>query len=537
MKEKLELAGVLAFLGTVLGGFAAFLGWSGISADLAANYGAAVKDLFWVVTMGALMVACLRFLICYERLGGGEAPPGSGPREKYDALRASLAAQTSQEDAYARGLGAFLDRVDRFFGDADAQGQRALLLAKPAALWTARSYDRCLLLALIYPLGQIIFDWTLSGQLGPAERALGLTEVDGPRRCLALASIVMFGISSWRCVVVQGRQKAAWLILMTSAAFAVAFAYGGALAGALAVAFTFAVALAVTGAFAFAFGFAGVFFYTFVLASSVVVAFAVTLEFFVAGYAAAAAAAAAQFFEEKNRLGKFLIGFTSVMLAACFIASRYASQAPGWNGAGTILLFLGLLTLVNAPFDWASLGLTRLLLRYGVERGGPWPYALALIDALLAAALIALLAMAMVGAVDLFDHLAEIGGGEKTRVLPPMQFYLSALRTQPQAPEFWWIYGTLFSTMLPSVINLFIAGFSFLRGLPVLRDFLLGVMRENETMPAAHRFAAALILTLQGAFAVLFALGAQALLAWGVLWQLMPRLGLGVLDLAERIAM
>ena len=42
---------------------------------------------------------------------------------------------------------------------------------------------------------------------------------------------------------------------------------------------------------------------------------------------------------------------------------------------------VGLLTLLNAPFDWASLGLTRALLRRGLELGGWWPYLLALVDA------------------------------------------------------------------------------------------------------------------------------------------------------------
>jgi hypothetical protein len=63
--------------------------------------------------------------------------------------------------------------------------------------------------------------------------------------------------------------------------------------------------------------------------------------------------------------------------------------------------------------------------------------------------------------------------------------------------------------MIPSVINLFIAGFSFLRGLPMLRKWLLGVMRENEGMQATDRIGAALILTSQGAFALLFAVTAQ----------------------------
>ena len=52
-----------------------------------------------------------------------------------------------------------------------------------------------------------------------------------------------------------------------------------------------------------------------------------------------------------------------------------------WIFGGPFLLFLGLLTLLNAPFDWASLGLTRALLRRGLELGGWWPYLLALADA------------------------------------------------------------------------------------------------------------------------------------------------------------
>lgn len=83
---------------------------------------------------------------------------------------------------------------------------------------------------------------------------------------------------------------------------------------------------------------------------------------------------------------------------------------------GPFLLFLGLLTLLNAPFDWASLGLTRALLRHGLELGGWWPYFLALVDAAFAAVIIAALAFVMVIGVQSFDELAVHGGGKA--VLP-----------------------------------------------------------------------------------------------------------------------
>jgi hypothetical protein len=53
--------------------------------------------------------------------------------------------------------------------------------------------------------------------------------------------------------------------------------------------------------------------------------------------------------------------------------SQAAAANPALpNYANPMLLFLGLLTLLNAPFVWVSLGLTRALLRWGLELGGWW---------------------------------------------------------------------------------------------------------------------------------------------------------------------
>src|SRR5262249_43990762 len=52
------------------------------------------------------------------------------------------------------------------------------------------------------------------------------------------------------------------------------------------------------------------------------------------------------------------------MIAGCLVAARFGTNQSSFTPS---LLFLGLLTLLNAPFDWASLGLTRALLRRGLE--------------------------------------------------------------------------------------------------------------------------------------------------------------------------
>ena len=89
--------------------------------------------------------------------------------------------------------------------------------------------------------------------------------------------------------------------------------------------------------------------------------------------------------------------------------------------AGPLVLFPGLLTLKNAPFDWASLGLTRALLRRGLELGGWWPMILALVDAAAAALIVAMLAIAMALGVQAFDSLAVLGGGQAVLPLVAMQ--------------------------------------------------------------------------------------------------------------------
>jgi hypothetical protein len=200
-----------------------------------------------------------------------------------------------------------------------------------------------------------------------------------------------------------------------------------------------------------------------------------------------------------------------------------------------LLLILGLLTLINAPFDWTSLGLTRALLRRGLELGGWWPYLLAVVDAVLAAGIITILAITMVFGVQTFDHLAEHGGGEDARILPLDQLF-KGLAAHPSAPEYWWLYALLVSSMLPSLINLMIGGASFLRGIPGLPSLLLRFMPAGKAVPAFERTWLALVLTLQIFVGAGLGIAAQVVLAVGLIFYLMPWIGLGLLDTARQVA-
>jgi hypothetical protein len=223
------------------------------------------------------------------------------------------------------------------------------------------------------------------------------------------------------------------------------------------------------------------------------------------------------------------------MILACLAAADLLSHLETWGFAGPLLLFLGLLTLLNAPFDWASLGLTRALLRRGLEIGGWWPYPLALVDACLAVVPIMLLALTMVISIQAFDELAAHGGGEKAAVLP-LDALFDGIAKNPAAPEYWWVYALLLSSMIPSLINLMIGGLALTRGLPGLPHLLLRFMPSGTAVPGFDRAWMALALIAQIFVGAFLGIAAQGLLALVIIHYAIPLFGHDLLDMARAVA-
>lgn len=237
---------------------------------------------------------------------------------------------------------------------------------------------------------------------------------------------------------------------------------------------------------------------------------------------------------EAQRRGIFLSIFLLAMIIGCLGAANVLASSITWRLSGPLLLFLGLLTLINAPFDWLSLGLTRALLRRGLERKGWWPLLLALIDAFFAALIVAALSISMVFGVQAFDTLAVLGGGEPILPLKPL---FDGIAAHPSAPEYWWVYALLLTTMIPSLINLAIGGASLMRGLPMLPALLLRKLpSDGKTVPSFDRAWIAVVLSLQNMAGVIFGLAAQALIFVVVIVYAMPWLGASLLDMARAIA-
>ena len=110
----------------------------------------------------------------------------------------------------------------------------------------------------------------------------------------------------------------------------------------------------------------------------------------------------------------------------------------------SLLLFLGFLPLINAVFDYFSIGLTRYLLQNSLDSGLPWIRGL--LDAVAAIILFVLLKLTLVTLFVLLtdsnnNPLIQLGGDHGL---------FQGLRTDPNG--YIWLYFTLFSTLIPAVL-------------------------------------------------------------------------------------
>jgi hypothetical protein len=278
-------------------------------------------------------ICALVFSLMYRRylgiLGAGARGKTTPERRAYDALRESLAGDNLAARLYADWLKRFLDAVERFLGDAGGEGQRAFGLKESAPLWTARAFDRCLLLALIYPIVTIFLIWAVSGQVGPAEAALGLKRnVPGFSRGFGLVAIGILSFAIWRGWLTTGWKRWVWWIGAYAGASVFVFA---AVAGAVAFAFAVAGALFMSVAIVSAFlnALSGAIFSTISLSLPLTFPLPLTTTF-QSSFSAAPGLALARSLWLAPRLPLFV---------ACLVAAELLSPLKSWGGRRPFAVF------------------------------------------------------------------------------------------------------------------------------------------------------------------------------------------------------
>ena len=102
--------------------------------------------------------------------------------------------------------------------------------------------------------------------------------------------------------------------------------------------------------------------------------------------------------------------------------------------------------------------------------------------------------------------------------------------------ENWWIWLMLFSTAIPSVVNLAIASFAFLRGVPFVTKWMLSRMPENAAMRPRDQMRVAAALAGQVAIGLLLTASLLYLLFDDVVPLALPWLGAIIRGFSEQIA-
>ena len=423
--------------------------------------------------------------------------------ERPDRHRAVIAEFRGDAAPYRRRLGRQLVALRRWLkpplasehkdrSDPAAQSEAAARrTARHPFGWTL--LDFALRLAVAYPVLSLLVQWIADGEgrLGTTVLLPAWQSWTEPVAaiCVLAAFIVQATLYIWLTKRRQDffRRFAGVLSLVPLAvAFAFAVAVIGAVAGAVAVAVAFA--FAVAGAFAVAV--AGAFAGAFAVAGAVAGAFAFAVAFAgaVAGAFAVAVAGAfaVAFFVRRGRpvVGYLLLTIFSLGIVATTLVALGAERLT--EETATLLLFIGLLPILNGLFDFLSYGVTRALLEAGYRLRGAWPVVLGVLDLCFALIVFTLLGATLVCAVAVVNALA----GGPVFDLGPVFADLRA--PVPEGVPWWstvrgdygWLYFMLFSTLIPTVLHAAFAAFSLYRWVPgVLRRPLVGAIERMDESP------------------------------------------------------
>jgi hypothetical protein len=411
------------------------------------------QPLFWIL----LVSVAFGFLEAKHWRGALQEP--GHDRER---LRSFLKEGGNLRLGYINLITRALDWLDRFLGDHD---KAELSLRLPFGHWPTRpywtgwSFDKCMLLAMVYPALTMFITWAATGDVGELGSNLGLHAIPRYLGAAALALVLWIMIGAW----LANHRESPWSLVWL-ASVAAASAGAGAIAGSGAVACAVAAAVAVAGsgspkgAVAVAVALIGVCTGAVIWANAsfnvlvVTIAFAVTI--------AVSLSLLVQWASSRRRLGSLWLILWPLEIAGCYGLLWAANRVDLGDGALLFIVLLALVPLANVPFDWASVGFTRALLRYGCQPNVMSPLWIGLADFAIGLFLVILLALSLICVLHLVDVIVSRAPDGPRLIDVPRRLF--DIDRAPFHPANWWVYLTLFSTLVPSAFNLLIGMFSFL---------------------------------------------------------------------------
>ncbi|MDF1737052.1 MAG: hypothetical protein P1U37_17305 [Minwuia sp.] len=479
-------------------------------------------------------------------------------------LRASLRKGSTTGLIYASVMRWLMEHVDRFFEgtpykpDFDIKPESATgrwarrLFRRPldyqrwaevrgknwqAPAWSTASYDRCLLLAIFYPAIFILLSWLLAGDAGRFGQVAQLANngntayrilVGGILFAICSTMIVAIKFNGWKStlsaficgfLMLVSTDLAQWIFDKPDVR-ALGFAIGGAyvltvaflfskysawpfpgafaVGNVLACAAVYAVAVKITIEYDVEFYFAGLFALIMVGFTASICGFAIKFGIRIANIL--------------NRSEVIVAVISILYLSAEYLLSNILVIPGTSNEHLTLLVGCIVLPVLNAPFDWLSIGLTRHLLRLGLRRKR-------LLDRFLcwwadiSGAILLLIGVA-VGMVVALEAVNGIGGASGMLVpIVPVAATLADIGSEPDAARHLWIYFALFSTLIPTIVHLVVMIFSGLTAnFPPMQRLVVNLIQSGPD--AGYNNLIAFLLCLRWVFAV----GTTSLFVYAIYW-------------------
>ena len=127
-----------------------------------------LPEILGLIVLASLALASCVTKYCAEAL----KTPGPDMRRLMGLLRRG----GEWRWRYVRMLRIALDRVDQFFNDAGRPGLACRWVTGGGAwpCWTARSFDKCALIGVVYPFLALFLTWVVTGDAGDLGEVLGM---------------------------------------------------------------------------------------------------------------------------------------------------------------------------------------------------------------------------------------------------------------------------------------------------------------------------------------------------------------------------
>ena len=373
----------------------------------------------------------------------------NGP--EYAALKERLSNDGTMISHYRLRLRSALARADRFFeGTPD-------ISPTGGHEWSIRAFDTCLLFALFYPIAAAAIGWLIFADAGTFGEALGFVahEHSALQRIILSISVIIglslcFTGSVWKAllgmsIIILASYLSGQIGVSTPTLFAVISVGIG-----LSVYYSKDTDFMLNAATLLGL----------VLIPIMIAFFGTSLSssnMILRGFLFALLCSIVYFSEEKapkTRSTLFLTIIIAIIIVWLALYFNTLAREPHFVLTASIALII--IPLINAPFDWASIGLTRFCLRKSlIAKSIQARTAWAALDITIALACMVLLCVVMIFALEGFNATAAAYGVDFTPA--PIREQVTQIRNASGFEgRHFWLYFALFTTLAPTLFHMLI---------------------------------------------------------------------------------